>query len=686
MKTTTTQKSVKRSYSLKLSENQKFTCNKMTSAAVKKYDELIRCTKILTEGIENEFSKFATHHEHSRKKWLACEEENHDMKKYIAKYTADKDTLEVKLKMARHQLDSEMKKRLKAEQSVDHMARQLELIKELLLDKDSGAHLSLADKQALAQSINQYSNASTFQHLRDEDTRGADLHNQSYTFDESSSFLSPSDYDKTEDDILDNTGGSVLGNNNRRKSHKRGRPSAPPLPADETTSDDTDYVKRTKVTEEVHKTIERHVEVSKSKSPGKSYTTTERLDSDFARPPPQNGRRPPSKQHLKDSASTSEISDYHDKENISTPRGMTKQTTVPNIYPDLHKLSTPDRKYNTLGTPKSRKELAHAFVTKTAVRMETCGPCGKRVRFGSSILKCKDCKSVAHVECKEHVPLPCHPTKDTPGSKKREGAIESYVNNSQQFKVPALVQSCIEEVEQRGLKELGIYRVPGMDKDVKELKEKFLRGKVPDLSKYRDIHVICGCLKDFLRGLSEPIVTYSLYESFMVAAGLSDDDDSLSAMYQCISELPQANRDTLASVVLHLQKVSQSPDTQMCIANLSKVFGPTLIGHRSANPTHMEMLEDTQTQPMVVARLIEMPTDYWVQFSTSNMMIHSAKTPPYNPTYFSATPKTPEYKAVPESLLGSLDPSNQRSNKKTYHAMTPKVVSKDRHKFFNSPS
>lgn len=34
-----------------------------------------------------EFSKFATHHEHSRKKWLACEEENHDMKKYIAKYT-----------------------------------------------------------------------------------------------------------------------------------------------------------------------------------------------------------------------------------------------------------------------------------------------------------------------------------------------------------------------------------------------------------------------------------------------------------------------------------------------------------------------------------------------------------------------------------------------------------------------
>ena len=70
-------------------------------------------------------------------------------------------------------------------------------------------------------------------------------------------------------------------------------------------------------------------------------------------------------------------------------------------------------------------------------------------------------------------------------------------------------------------------------------------------------------------------------------------------MYQCISELPQANRDTLACLMLHLQKVAQSPDTQMSFANLAKVLGPTIVGHRSPNPTHMEMLEDTKAQPMV---------------------------------------------------------------------------------------
>lgn len=34
-----------------------------------------------------------------------------------------------------------------------------------------------------------------------------------------------------------------------------------------------------------------------------------------------------------------------------------------------------------------------------------------------------------------------------------------------------------------------------------------------------DIHVICGCLKDFLRGLKEPLVTFKLWKTFVHAAG-----------------------------------------------------------------------------------------------------------------------------------------------------------------------
>ena len=41
---------------------------------------------------------------------------------------------------------------------------------------------------------------------------------------------------------------------------------------------------------------------------------------------------------------------------------------------------------------------------------------------------------------------------------------------------------CINEVECRGLSEQGIYRVPGSEKEVRELKEKFFKGKgIPSL-------------------------------------------------------------------------------------------------------------------------------------------------------------------------------------------------------------
>lgn len=68
----------------------------------------------------------------------------------------------------------------------------------------------------------------------------------------------------------------------------------------------------------------------------------------------------------------------------------------------------------------------------------------------------------------------------------------------------------------------GLYRLSGADRQVKELKEKFLRCKtVPVLSKVDDIHVITGVLKDFLRNLKEPLLTFSLNHPFMEAAGVS---------------------------------------------------------------------------------------------------------------------------------------------------------------------
>lgn len=56
---------------------------------------------------------------------------------------------------------------------------------------------------------------------------------------------------------------------------------------------------------------------------------------------------------------------------------------------------------------------------------------------------------------------------------------------------------------------------------VKELREKYVQKKGPlMLGKVDEIHVVCGLLKDFLRKLKEPLVTFKLHKTFMEATGI----------------------------------------------------------------------------------------------------------------------------------------------------------------------
>lgn len=67
----------------------------------------------------------------------------------------------------------------------------------------------------------------------------------------------------------------------------------------------------------------------------------------------------------------------------------------------------------------------------------------------------------------------------------------------------------------------GIYRVPGGERMVKALRERYINGKRPlMLSRVDEIHVVCGLLKDFLRKLKEPLITFRLHRTFMETCGM----------------------------------------------------------------------------------------------------------------------------------------------------------------------
>ncbi|CAB1346640.1 unnamed protein product [Coregonus sp. 'balchen'] len=202
-----------------------------------------------------------------------------------------------------------------------------------------------------------------------------------------------------------------------------------------------------------------------------------------------------------------------------------------------------------------------------------CVPCEKRIRFGKMAVKCRDCFVVAHPECKQKC-LDCSSASASCGA---HGS------------------------------EKGIYRVPGCERMVKELRKRYINGKGPLMPRVDEIHVVCGLLKDFLRKLKEPLITFRLHRTFMEACEITDDDNSTAIIYQAIADLPKPKRNTLAFLMLHLQRV----------------FGPTILGHGMAEPFPMTIMRETNTQPKYWKRHLMVERDQVISSVVDANISHS---------------------------------------------------------------
>ncbi|XP_071803477.1 rac GTPase-activating protein 1-like isoform X1 [Asterias amurensis] len=568
------------------------------------FDEICHYQSVLSKGCEPEFLKFTRNQDSCRRQWLDAMQKRLHMQEFITKVTAEKDGLDVKLKLARNHIDTEMKRRTKAEAKTDQLEQQIMLIRELLADNKMN-QLSEKERESLA-----------FLNGMEQQNGGTPGRNRlSAVHELSADLLSPSDvsYDHTEEDL---DVSYLRGGKTWTRFASKKRPSAPPL------EDDTPPKKMKTaqyMTSPLHKQDTSVVTTTVTVSPsGPIVTSTQvatvpRLEKSFTRPPGPRNRGRPSRELLKSGGhNDSDDSFWGLPENQHLKAALNNGTVTQHLN-----LSKP---------VKVIKQRQHSFCTKTIIKPETCKPCGKRIiKFGKYALKCKDCRMVCHPDCEGSAPLPCVPVTVTPkkGRLMPTNIPLSEVAPSTSPMVPAIVVQCITEIEKRGMSEEGLYRLSGSERIIKDLKEKFLLGKDLHFEKVYDIHNITGLLKDFLRSISEPLVTFKLHETFMKAAGLSDPEDSITFTYQAISELPLVNRDTLAYVVLHLQRVSESRACKMNVVNLARVFGPTIVGHSCPDPEPLEMLNDTKLQPAVVDRLISLPTDFWkafVNLDTENTM------------------------------------------------------------------
>lgn len=142
--------------------------------------------------------------------------------------------------------------------------------------------------------------------------------------------------------------------------------------------------------------------------------------------------------------------------------------------------------------------------------------------------------------------------------------------------VPYLVGRCFAEVERRGLDIEGLYRKPGSKSQVDSLLEQF--GPQGDTKHGEEllcgeIQTVTSAVKQYLRRLAIPVITYDCYESF-IAAGNSNNTDVLR---RCVQSLPPEHLATLRALVEHLALVaSHEKSNFMNSRNLAMVFAPTI--------------------------------------------------------------------------------------------------------------
>uniref|UniRef100_A0A8C4ZG52 Active breakpoint cluster region-related protein n=1 Tax=Gadus morhua TaxID=8049 RepID=A0A8C4ZG52_GADMO len=172
--------------------------------------------------------------------------------------------------------------------------------------------------------------------------------------------------------------------------------------------------------------------------------------------------------------------------------------------------------------------------------------------------------------------------KRTP-SKKQSGVFGVKINvvtKRERSKVPYIVRQCIEEVEKRGIDEVGIYRISGVATDIQTLKAAFDTNTKDILVMLSDmdINAIAGTLKLYFRELPEPLLTDRLYPAFMEGIALSDPAAKENCMMHLLRSLPDPNLITFLILLEHLKRVAEKePINKMSLHNLATVFGPTLL-------------------------------------------------------------------------------------------------------------
>ncbi|KAM4536877.1 active breakpoint cluster region-related protein isoform 3-T3 [Odontesthes bonariensis] len=173
--------------------------------------------------------------------------------------------------------------------------------------------------------------------------------------------------------------------------------------------------------------------------------------------------------------------------------------------------------------------------------------------------------------------------------------------------VPHVVRCCVEEVERRGMDEVGIYRLSGSTTDINMLKAAFNSGLREAVTRLRntEVNAVSGVLKLYFRELPEPLIPTVLFQSLTRALDIQDINSRLDSMLSLLQSCPDVNHHTFFYLLRHLQRVAQRQDVnKMSLLNLATVFGPSLLRAPVAGLDHDGPTVDISQEVVVQVQVI----------------------------------------------------------------------------------
>ncbi|XP_029201504.2 rho GTPase-activating protein 18-like isoform X1 [Acropora millepora] len=185
---------------------------------------------------------------------------------------------------------------------------------------------------------------------------------------------------------------------------------------------------------------------------------------------------------------------------------------------------------------------------------------------------------------------------------------------NERVSTPIFFTELVEYLEEKGLREEGILRVPGNTGRVKiireEMEEKFYDGTFS--WEDRRPHDCATLLKQFLRELPFPLLTHEYQPAFAAVENIPDRKQQLQALNLLILLLPPIHRDCLKILVHFLSRVvHHEKHNKMGLNSVAMIMAPNLFLCADKTQPTLQEIKHAQGTVNIVRMLIKYQAILW---------------------------------------------------------------------------